>query len=155
MINTITEYIKHIPLDAYSMGQKSLHQNSKYWGVQIPDSAWKCQRSVQVMIIQDQYDTSKHCLVSALPNTWNFDANSFDPYYRHPMGCVWYRKPQLTWNSKLKFLQHHRFHHTHLASLLTCCTYCPPNHLDLFACSLSTLRHQFDASRISFEITHS
>ena len=39
MINTIMEYIKHIPLDAYSMGQKSLHQNSRYWGVQIPDSA--------------------------------------------------------------------------------------------------------------------
>ena len=24
------------------MGQKSLNQNSNYWGVQIPNSAWKC-----------------------------------------------------------------------------------------------------------------
>jgi SPX domain protein involved in polyphosphate accumulation len=39
MIDPITEYIKHIPVDAYSMGQKSLHQNSKYWGVQILNSA--------------------------------------------------------------------------------------------------------------------
>jgi hypothetical protein len=38
MINSITEYIKHIPLNAYSMGQKSLHQHSKYWGVQILNS---------------------------------------------------------------------------------------------------------------------
>jgi hypothetical protein len=30
-INTITQYIRQIPLDAYSMGQKSLHQNFKYW----------------------------------------------------------------------------------------------------------------------------
>jgi hypothetical protein len=29
MINIIVEYIEHIPLDAYSKGQKSLHQNSK------------------------------------------------------------------------------------------------------------------------------
>ena len=43
MIDTIIEYIKYIPLDAYSMGQKSLHQNSKYCGVQILNSAWKCQ----------------------------------------------------------------------------------------------------------------
>ena len=42
-------------------------------------------------------------------------------------------------------------YHTHLALLLTCCTYCPPNHLDLFACSLGILRHQFDVSRMSFE----
>ena len=36
----------------------------------------------------DFFGTFKHCLVSALTNTWNFDVNSFDPYYRHPMGCV-------------------------------------------------------------------
>ena len=34
---------------------------------------------------------------------------------------------------------------------LACCTNCPPNYLDLFACSLGSLRHQFDASRMSFE----
>ena len=56
MINIIVEYIKHIPLDAYSKGQKSLHQNSKYWGVQIPDSAWKCQRGVQS--VHEQLRTS-------------------------------------------------------------------------------------------------
>jgi hypothetical protein len=49
MINTIIEYIKHIPFDAYSMGQKSLHQNSKYWGVQISDSAWKCHECSEFM----------------------------------------------------------------------------------------------------------
>jgi hypothetical protein len=36
-------------------------------------------------------------------------------------------------------------------SVVAFCTKCPPNHLDLFTCSLGTLRHQFDASRISFE----
>jgi hypothetical protein len=40
-INTITQYIRHIPLDAYSMGQKSLHQNFKYWGAHIQNSPWK------------------------------------------------------------------------------------------------------------------
>jgi hypothetical protein len=49
MINTIIEYIKHIPFDAYSMGQKSLHQNSKFWGVWIPDSAWKCHECSEFM----------------------------------------------------------------------------------------------------------
>ena len=29
MINTTMEYIKHIPLDAYSMAEKSLHQSLK------------------------------------------------------------------------------------------------------------------------------
>jgi hypothetical protein len=30
IINTITQYIKNIPLDAYSVGQKNFHQNSNY-----------------------------------------------------------------------------------------------------------------------------
>ena len=47
MINTIMEYIKHIPLNAYCMGQKNLHQNSKHWGAYGQNSAWKCQREVQ------------------------------------------------------------------------------------------------------------
>jgi hypothetical protein len=72
MINSIMEYIKHIPLDAYRMGQKSLHQNSKYCGVQIPNSAWKCHAGHECSWpLAHLFDTSKHCLVSALPNTWN------------------------------------------------------------------------------------
>ena len=35
--------------------------------------------------------------------------------------------------------------------IVACCTNCPSNHLDLFACSLGSLRHQFDASRVSFK----
>ena len=31
------------------------------------------------------------------------------------------------------------------------CTNCPSNLLDIFACSLGSLRHQFDASRVSFK----
>jgi len=35
--------------------------------------------------------------------------------------------------------------------IVACCTNCPSNHLDLFACPLGSLRHQFDASRVSFK----
>ena len=35
--------------------------------------------------------------------------------------------------------------------IVACCTNCPSNHLDLFACSLGSLRHQFDVSRVSFK----
>src|ERR1700689_2030111 len=35
--------------------------------------------------------------------------------------------------------------------IVACCINCPSNHLDLFACSLGSLRHQFDASRVSFK----
>jgi len=35
--------------------------------------------------------------------------------------------------------------------IVACCTNCPSNHLDLFACSLGSLRHQFDTSRVSFK----
>jgi len=66
MINTITEYIKHIPLDAYSMGQKSSHQNSKYWGVQIPDSARKC----HIGLLEHFFGTSKEVFKS-----WTFKTN--------------------------------------------------------------------------------
>src|ERR1700732_736569 len=35
--------------------------------------------------------------------------------------------------------------------IVACYTNCPSNHLDLFACSLGFLRHQFDTSRVSFK----
>src|ERR1700689_1990633 len=35
--------------------------------------------------------------------------------------------------------------------IVACCINCPSNHLDLFACSLGSLRHQFDASMVSFK----
>ena len=35
--------------------------------------------------------------------------------------------------------------------IVACCTNCPSNHLDLFACPLGSLRCQFDASRVSFK----
>ena len=35
--------------------------------------------------------------------------------------------------------------------IVVCCTNCPSNHLDLFTCPLGSLRHQFDASRVSFK----
>ena len=75
MINTITEYIKHIPLDAYSMGQKSSHQNSKYWGVQIPDSARKC----HIGLLEHFFGTSKEVFKS-----WTFKTNMTLP------STVWY-----------------------------------------------------------------
>jgi hypothetical protein len=43
-INTIMQYIKNIPLDAYNMGQMSLHQNFNYYGAHIQNSPWKCLR---------------------------------------------------------------------------------------------------------------
>jgi len=46
------EYIKHIPLDAYSMGKKSLDQNSKYWGVQIPNS-YACNLIIRPIFLTD------------------------------------------------------------------------------------------------------
>ena len=64
----------------------------------------------------------------------------------------WYSKPQLTLVEVLVVLVHDCLGIMHIwPSLLACCTNCPPNHLDLFACSLGSLRHQFDASRMFFE----
>src|ERR1700732_3158822 len=63
----------------------------------------------------------------------------------------WYSKPQLTLNCKLKSLLFLCMTVWVSCTFLACCTNCPPNHLDLFACSLGSLRHQFDASRMSFE----
>jgi len=40
-ITTITQYIRHIPLDVYSMGQKSLHPNLEYRKAHIQNSPWK------------------------------------------------------------------------------------------------------------------
>jgi len=39
----------------------------------------------------------------------------------------------------------------HLVPVVIFWTNCPPNHPDLFTYSFSTLRHQFDASRMSFK----
>jgi hypothetical protein len=38
--------------------------------------------------IEHFFDSFKHCSVHMLPNAWNFNVNSFDPYNRHSMGCV-------------------------------------------------------------------
>ena len=67
----------------------------------------------------------------------------------------WYSKPQLTTELQVEVLVvlvQGCLDIMHIwPSLLACCTNCPPNHLDLFACSLGSLRHQFYASRMSFE----
>src|ERR1700683_522124 len=67
----------------------------------------------------------------------------------------WYSKPPLTTELQVEVLGvlvQGCLDIMHISpSLLACCTNCPPNHLDLFACSLGSLRHQFDASRMSFE----
>ena len=59
--NTIIQCTEYITLDVYCKAQKSLPQNSKYWGVQIQDSAWKCYASHE-HAIKDPY-----CVSSSFP----------------------------------------------------------------------------------------
>ena len=88
--NTIRQCMEHIILDVYCKAQKSLRQNSKYWWVQVQKTAWDTTWTLVCMVknVHDQHNTSKHCLVSALSNTWNFEVNSFAPYNTHLMWCV-------------------------------------------------------------------
>ena len=37
---------------------------------------------------QSSSHSFKQCCISVLTNTWNFEVNSFDPYYTHQMWCV-------------------------------------------------------------------
>jgi len=59
-------------------------------------SCWVASISAELLLYSERH-ISLTCFlcdscatgVLAWTNTWNFDVNSFDPYYRHPMGCVW------------------------------------------------------------------